>query len=197
MNSKEYIVIHHTAVSREKNDFQFEAVRDYHKRKGWGEIGYHYFIEPDGTIKRGREDDQQGAHVKEDNINTRSIGVCLAGNFDKEEPTKEQTESLRDLIFALRRMYGVKRDKIKFHRYWAEYKSCPGQRIKNNFLKKIIMLKEVLRDEDGGFWFVKAGDNGKQKIESIGGILTILSREFGVKNVDNAHISKLEDKKYF
>lgn len=52
MNTKSWVIIHHSAVSRSKNKEQFDAMKRYHIGKGWGNIGYHYVIEPDGTIKK-------------------------------------------------------------------------------------------------------------------------------------------------
>ena len=75
----EYLVIHHTAVSREQNHEQFEAVKNYHISKGWGNIGYHFFIEPNGVVKIGRAENEVGAHVKEQSMNYKS---CLLYTSD-------------------------------------------------------------------------------------------------------------------
>ena len=91
------VVIHHSASSP---DTSVETIRDWHtKGNGWADIGYHYFLEPYGIEKKGRPDSVVGAHVAWHNHD--SIGICLAGNFDIEEPTKEQKVMLLRLIRRL------------------------------------------------------------------------------------------------
>ena len=132
IKTNEYIIIHHTLVSRNKNKEQFNAIDNYHKRKGWGGIGYQYLIEPDGEVKKGRKESEVGAHCTHRFMNYRSIGICLTGNFDIEEPTKKQKESLLKLLNELQAKYGIKDDKVLLHRELATYKSCPGSRIPND-----------------------------------------------------------------
>lgn len=88
-----YIVIHHTA---KQGNTTPEEVNQWHKNKGWVGIGYHRFIERDGTITRCRPLYAQGAHVY--GHNHESWGVCLAGDFRYEKPTKAQMESLTHVL---------------------------------------------------------------------------------------------------
>jgi len=197
----EHIIIHHTAVSRQLNSQQYEAVREYHKKQGWGYIGYHYFIEPNGLLMKGRQENVTGAHCKEDRMNYRSLGVCLAGNFDKEKPTDLQVESLKDIIAHLRIKYKISRKNVKFHRHFTAHKSCPGYNFTQILLNKCMPLLELKRDQKGGFWFVKKGDDGKQAISTadsgVAGLITVLSREFGVDTMPDSYFDKLENRKYF
>lgn len=197
MFKPEYIIVHHTAVSREKNELQYNAVKEYHISKGWGDIGYHFFIEPQGLLMKGRGEIKEGAHCKEANMNERSFGVCLAGDFDREDPTPEQMRALKDVLNYLRVKYDIPRQNVKFHRDYAVYKSCPGTRFSREMLNKTMAMKELKRDNKGGFWFVKTGDNGKQKVDSLNGLITVISREFGVDTMDDKYLGKLVDKKYF
>ena len=130
-------VIHHTAVSREENGEQFDAVQGYHKGKGWGDIGYHWFIEPDGQIKKGRVG--RGAHVREGNVNGTHLGICLAGNFDKELPTDRQNASLINLLNTL----GVENKDVYTHRHYADYKSCPGNMFTDHLIKKVLNARNL------------------------------------------------------
>ena len=142
-NTREYIIIHHTLVSRNKNKEQFDAIDRFHKSKGWGKIGYHYLIEPDGEVKQGRKDTEYGAHCKENLMNYRSIGICLTGNFDIEEPTKKQKEALLELLNKKQAEYGIPDKKVKLHRDFATYKSCPGTRIPNDIRGYLDLTDEV------------------------------------------------------
>ena len=128
-----YIIIHHSAVSRTKNSEQFDAINNYHKRKGWGMIGYHYLIEPDGKIKTGRLESQSGAHCIGRNYD--SLGICLTGNFDIEKPMTEQEESLRFMLVHSLKKYP--KAQIKYHRDFAN-KTCPGKLITDNWAKNLI-----------------------------------------------------------
>jgi hypothetical protein len=193
-----YLVLHHTAVSREKNSAQFEAVRNYHKSKGWGDIGYAYFIEPNGLLLKGRRDDIPQAHVLEDNMNYKSLGICLTGNFDIEDPTPAQLKTLSSLLINLRIKYNISRDKVNFHRDFAKYKSCPGNNFTRELLQKNMPMAELVRDKNTGqHYFVKNGSEGKQKVDSIGGVLTVIGREFGVRSLDGTTLDKIPDKNYF
>ena len=129
-----YLIIHHSAISRAKNSEQFDAINNYHKRKGWGMIGYHFLIEPNGRIRVGRLENQIGAHCI--GRNHDSLGICLTGNFDIEDPTKEQEKSLKILLSDLLKEYP--KAQIKYHRNFAN-KSCPGKLIADNWAKNLIV----------------------------------------------------------
>ena len=134
MNKPRYIIIHHSLVSRQKNANQFDAVDRYHTSKGWGMIGYHYFLEPSGELKHGRNETVTGAHCKQKLMNYRSIGICLAGNFDMEEPTEEQKMQLLNLIKDIQGKYDIPDKNVLPHRHFATYKSCWGNKLPNDIL---------------------------------------------------------------
>lgn len=132
-------ILHHTAVSRKKNNNQFDAVKRYHISKGWGDIGYHIFIEPNGDRKYGRKIGTIGAHAIGQN---HKIGICLAGHFDIEHPTEKQLEDLKKTIVE----FNI--TKIDPHRKYAN-KTCPGKNITDNFIKKLINKTMKLIREKG------------------------------------------------
>ncbi len=140
--NKNYIILHHTLTSRDTTTF--EAVNNYHK-KLWNfesnlgyYIGYHYFITGDGKVYNGRADWEAGAHCYQENKNYDSIGICLTGNFDTEEPSQAQLDSLEILVSDLMERYSIPKDNLKFHREYASYKSCPGTNIKDNFFDNLF-----------------------------------------------------------
>ena len=59
----------------------------------------------------------------------------------------------------------------------------------------IDKTEEFLRGPDGTFYFSKNGENKKQRIESLGGILTILDRQAGKKayNIPQDELDELEE----
>lgn len=84
---------------------KIEDIKRWHvEERGWSDIGYHYVIELDGTIKAGRPISVVGAHCRGEN--NKSIGICYVGGCDKnmkpkDTRTKEQKKSLDALIYGL------------------------------------------------------------------------------------------------
>jgi N-acetylmuramoyl-L-alanine amidase len=74
-------------------------------KNGWFfDIGYHWVIELDGSIRKGRHEAQAGAHAK--GHNSGSVGVCYIGGCDsdmnpKDTRTDKQKESLHCLLIDL------------------------------------------------------------------------------------------------
>ena len=81
-------IILHCAATPEGRDISMETIKSWHvKGNGWSDIGFHYVIELDGTIKEGRPMHRSGAHTK--GHNTGSIGVCYIGGIDKNKNAKD------------------------------------------------------------------------------------------------------------
>jgi N-acetylmuramoyl-L-alanine amidase len=74
--STDYIVIH-CAATPPGMDIGIETVREWHKARGFRDVGYHYFIKRDGTRQTGRSINEIGAHVIGHNYH--SVGLCMAG----------------------------------------------------------------------------------------------------------------------
>lgn len=103
----DYIVVHCSATPP-SSDIGVDEIREWHKRNGWSDIGYHAVIRRDGEIEFGRPFDAIGAHVQ--GQNARSVGVCLVGGVNaagKSENnfTEEQFESLVAIVEMLKRAY--------------------------------------------------------------------------------------------
>ena len=116
------IVIHHQAG----NPVPAATMHQWHLGRGWIGIGYHYVIQPDGTIETGRPIDTVGAHAGA-GVNGRSIGVCFAGNMDQRPPTELQVQAFYDLYRqVIKPRYG--KLKITGHREHMST-SCPGRHM--------------------------------------------------------------------
>lgn len=109
-------VVHHTGEyvnpnvpAIKKDPFKtMRSIYSYHTvTLGWGDIGYHYVIDKDGNIYEGRSGGPRaiGAHTAYHNAG--SIGISLMGNFQVEEPTKSQLESLSLLIADHAQRFGI------------------------------------------------------------------------------------------
>lgn len=131
-NKPEKIIFHHCA----KSIWSPEGINEYHKERGFIGIGYHFYIRKDGSIYKGRNEYAIGAHTKGENNN--SIGICLEGNFEFENITDEQNESLTNLSVYIINKYGIK--DINGHRDYAET-LCPGKNFDEKEIKYKIIKK--------------------------------------------------------
>lgn len=98
-----HIIIHHTVSSNSppEGDWfaQVRIIQEYHAAtKGWGDIAYHYLIDPNGVIYEGRKggDDVIGAHAYGFNYGT--MGISFLGNFNEVSPTQAALNSAKKLI---------------------------------------------------------------------------------------------------
>lgn len=121
-----YIVVH-CAATKPTMDIGLREIRQWHRERGWLDIGYHYVIRRDGTVETGRPQEVIGAHVEGHNY--ESLGICMAGGIDaKGKPennfTPAQFESLRTLLDKLKVDYPSA--KIVGHRDLDPKKACPS-----------------------------------------------------------------------
>ena len=120
-------IIIHCSATREEQQVSVDTIRDWHLAKGWNDIGYHFYVELDGTIKKGRDIDKIGAHCKGHNRN--SIGICYCGGVEtdgktpKDTRTQEQKDSLLHVLKTLKAMYPEA--VIYSHNEFAN-KACPS-----------------------------------------------------------------------
>lgn len=120
------IIIHCTATP-EGRECSVEEIRQWHKARGFTDIGYHYVIHLDGRIENGRDVDIAGAHCT--GHNTHSIGVVYVGGCAKDGKTPKDTRTqaqksaLANLLIDLRKLYP--RATIHGHRDFAN-KACPS-----------------------------------------------------------------------
>lgn len=95
------------------------------KPEGWGDIGYHFLIDPEGRIFEGRRLSWRGAHVG--GQNDHNIGVCLLGNFDEMQPTKAAVASLERLLDDLCARNAIPHSQVRYHKEWPTANTqCPG-----------------------------------------------------------------------
>lgn len=102
------IIIHCSASRRDRRHTFAQCRRDHIRANGWRDIGYHYYVEQDGTVCRGRAESTPGAHCR--GHNGHSIGVCYEGGLDTgglpaDTRTPQQRISLRRLVEKLHKAY--------------------------------------------------------------------------------------------
>lgn len=129
MNSREFIVLHHTADPTQGP--QWNKVNEYHKAKGFPisslgfYVGYHYFIGFDGTVKVARAEWETGAHCNTLMMNYRGIGICTAGALNLIPPNETQIKSLIALVKDVAQRNKIPQEKWLNHRD-CKQTECPG-----------------------------------------------------------------------
>lgn len=119
------IIIHCSATPEGKN-VTVEQIDKWHKQRGWKCIGYHYVIYLDGSIHKGRNENEIGAHCS--GQNSDSIGICYIGGVLKDGKTPRDTrtdaqkQALIDLLKMLKKKYP--KATIHGHREFSA-KACP------------------------------------------------------------------------
>ena len=125
-----YLIVHQTATPRLQTTF--EGTKRYHIGLGWGNIAYHYFIEANGRLRKGRNERTAGTHTKAGGMNFKSLGICLAGNFNEEEPTEAQLKSLEQILKSLAAKHKIPKERILGHlEAPGAVTQCPGQNLLN------------------------------------------------------------------
>lgn len=134
-NKPEYLIVH----CSDSDVDNFESIQRYHiTEREFENIGYHYLIERDGTIKPGRPEFYHGAHVSQDNMNKRSIGICIAGKFDTKSPSEKQISALKHLLEQLMAKYMIPIENIKPHRFWEHNKTCFGSFLPDTWAQDVV-----------------------------------------------------------
>lgn len=110
----DFICVHCSATPADRN-IGAADIRQWHRAKGWRDIGYHFVIRRDGTLEAGRPTNQPGAH--EPRINARSLAICLVGGsppiaspaykkgLGEDNFTPEQMETLRVKVSELKKLH--------------------------------------------------------------------------------------------
>lgn len=127
-------IIIHCSATPEGKDYTVEQIKQWHKQRGFSDIGYHYVIYRDGSIHSGRPIERIGAHCLKHNAH--SIGICYIGGVAKDGKTPKDTrtdaqkESLIKLIKELKAKYP--KATVHGHREYAN-KACPCFDAKNEY----------------------------------------------------------------
>lgn len=94
-----HLIIHHSAGFTTAPDYKQVVAYywDFHvNTNGWDDIGYNWLIDPNGVIYEGRGHNTLGAHFS--CMNSKSLGICLIGNYENQFPSDTSIGSLISLI---------------------------------------------------------------------------------------------------
>lgn len=146
MNKPEYLIIHHTGGTdanplQDSSNYTVQQCSNDHKarfnmksRTGlW--CGYHIMIDKFGKRWVTRFDDEEGAHAK--GYNSKSLGICLMGNFDATLPTQPQIDELKKVMKEKSDLYKIPVAKIIPHRNVAQ-KTCYGNKLSESWARDLL-----------------------------------------------------------
>lgn len=134
------IVIHHTGERQQPKlplETKLRGLQGFAMSPGkvgslskpaWGDVPYHYYIDVSGRIGEGRDPGFQGDGVTAFDNEDR-IQIVVEGDFEREEPSKPELESLTKLVIWLAAKYAIAPDGISGHSD-HDQTDCPGKSLK-------------------------------------------------------------------
>ena len=138
-------IILHCAATPEGKVFTAKDIDRMHRQRGFRKIGYHYVIDLDGKVEKGRADNENGAHTI--GHNSTSLGICYIGGVakdgktPKDTRTEQQKVALYELVNELMEKYNLTLDDVHGHYEFAN-KACPSFKMEtfkkefNDYFKK-------------------------------------------------------------
>lgn len=139
-NNPKLILVHHSGGTdanplADTSHHTAAIMEAHHLSLGWDGLGYHYVIHKNGDVWKGRPEHRNGAH--EPDVNTTSIGICLAGNFDATLPTKNQEIALAALMKDICSRNNIPLTSIDPHRKFAN-KTCYGKKLTDDWARRLV-----------------------------------------------------------
>ncbi|HRD81189.1 MAG TPA: N-acetylmuramoyl-L-alanine amidase [Saprospiraceae bacterium] len=138
-----HLIVHHSASANTAASWAavVRSFWDFHvNTNGWADIGYNWLIDPNGVVYEGRGDNVLGAHFC--GTNSRTMGVCVIGDFTSVVPTQAALDQLRNLLSwkacninadplstLLHTGSGLTLNRISGHRDGVCSTSCPGNML--------------------------------------------------------------------
>lgn len=131
----------HCAATKADMDIGVDEIKEWHLKRDFEDIGYHFVIRRSGVMEKGRNEKMQGAHAVA--VNDCSLGICLVGGVDDELKwennfTEAQFRTLKSLIQLLKRNYNIER--IIGHREVEPNKECPSFDVQEWLEKEELVI---------------------------------------------------------
>lgn len=120
------VIIHCSDTPNGKDIGGVKTIDEWHKARGWKSCGYHYVINPNGTVEEGRPLGTKGAHCEGHND---KIGICLVG---RDMFTEEQFGSLSILLDS------PPFDEIPFHEVYTHNQFNRDKDCPNMFIQRLL-----------------------------------------------------------
>jgi hypothetical protein len=145
----QYIVVHNSGT-RQGNAAAFDYYHRHFRRMQNG-LAYHFVVgngtsTGNGQVEIGDRWRRQinGGHVHSDYLNNIALGICLVGDFNRDQPTRAQLDCCEELIRYLRQRCGKVGDHwpiVKPHRdinppRWPT--DCPGDVFPYSWFRRFL-----------------------------------------------------------
>jgi hypothetical protein len=139
------MTFHHTETPNGERGAAAKArmrqMQAYHQNsRGWCDIGYHFVVDADGVVYRGRTTtSRSAAHVA--NQNTGNLGVALMGSYVSTAPPQAALDGMAATFAFLANTWNipVTTETLRGHKQWnGQSTSCPGS--------PLIGLKQEILD---------------------------------------------------
>jgi hypothetical protein len=124
------LTLHHTAALLTDNadaPARARAHQRFHLDSGFADLAYHFMVDLEGNVLEGRSVDFAGETFTDYDPAGHFL-VCCEGNYDTQEPTPQQLESVARLFAWASRTYDVDVSTLAGHRDHAST-SCPGDHL--------------------------------------------------------------------
>jgi hypothetical protein len=134
------IILHHTGEKQQPRvslEVKLRGLQGFSMKPGrvgllskpaWGDVPYHYYVDVTGRIGEGRDINFAGDATTSFDNDDR-IQIVLEGDFEREQPTKEQLQSLMNLVTWLALKYAIPAEYISGHGD-HDQTNCPGKNLR-------------------------------------------------------------------
>jgi hypothetical protein len=151
------IIIHHTGERQQPRvslETKMRGLQNFSMKPGkvgtltkpaWGDVLYHFYIDAGGKIAEGRDISFAGDATTNFDNDGR-IQITVEGDFEREEPTKEQLSSLKQLVAWLALKYGIAPGNISGHGDFDQT-DCPGKNLKPFIEQLRVAVQQADADE--------------------------------------------------
>jgi hypothetical protein len=147
----ERLTVHHTAVELlddREAPARLRGHQRFHQDQGWPDIAYHFAIDRAGNVYEARPPTAPGDTFTNYDPAGHFLPV-LEGDYDQQEPTEPQIESLVLLLAWAVTEFDVAPATVGGHRDYAAT-SCPGDRVYALIADGSIQRRVADRVESGG-----------------------------------------------
>ncbi|WP_158735538.1 N-acetylmuramoyl-L-alanine amidase [Alteribacillus sp. YIM 98480] len=172
LSAVDHLILHHSGVSSGTP----ASYAQYHVHtNNWPGIGYHYVIQPEGTIYKCQQLTTISYHTG--NFNTKTVGICLSGDFSHSTPPKPQLSAAYELVRQLMLTLRISENNVLGHRECKGHETniCPGfsmsafrSNISDDVSKK--RTRPLLKRGAAGHYVRELQKRLKEKNVSPGGI---------------------------
>ena len=141
------LTVHHSGVEFARNwrgPARIRSAQRFHQtgKRRWPDIAYHFLMDLRGNIYEGRPVWARGDTGTRYDTTSHFL-VCLLGNYDEQQPTRQQLVALERLLAWASQRYGVSPATISSHRDYART-SCPGVHL-HRLIKGGALQRRVFR----------------------------------------------------